>query len=63
MVFDVEIVEFDNDRNSILCLTHFSINPHFRICILFNYWERKSRLHIHENRGLDLAQYNPPQKG
>ena len=58
------VFELDNYRNSILCSTHrFSISPESRIYILFQERERKGGLYIHENRGMDLAQHIPPQKG
>ena len=60
----MQVFEIVNYRNSMLYLTlRFSIGPHSRIYILFNERERKGGLHIHENRGMDLAQYIPSQKG
>ena len=60
----VRVFELDKDRNSILCSTQsFSIRPYFEIYILFNQWERKRKLHMHENKGLYIVQYFPPQKG
>ena len=62
--FDVKIgecLELDNDRNSILYLTHNFLSvytPGFTVCSI-----KKSWFHIHENRGLNLVQYIPPQKG
>ena len=39
--------ELNNDRTSILCLTHnFSISPHSRIYVLFNQWEREGSIFI-----------------